>query len=177
MQNAKKGFLPMSHGVTLSRSQCPTTVDERAQMSGVPYASAIGSIMYAMVCTRLDVSYALSVSSRYHSDLGVSHWITVKNIRKYLRRTNDMLLVYGGDEELVVNGYTDASFMTDIDDYKSPQGYVLTLNGGAVVWKSFKQNNVADSMIEVEYIAPLEASKKVCSGSRSFLKNLVWSQV
>ena len=45
MENAKKGFLPMSHGVTLSRNQCPKTVDEHVQMSGVPYASTIGSIM------------------------------------------------------------------------------------------------------------------------------------
>jgi ATP-binding cassette subfamily B (MDR/TAP) protein 1 len=73
-------------------------------MSGVPYASAIGSIMYAMICTRPDVSYALSVSSRYQSDPGVAHWTAVKNNLKYLRRTKDMLLVYGGDEELVVNG-------------------------------------------------------------------------
>jgi hypothetical protein len=107
-------------------------------MNGVPYASAIGSIMYAMICTRPDVSYALSVSSRYQSDPGLAHWAAVKNILKYLRRTKDMLLVYGGDEELIVNGYTDASFMTDIDDYKSQSGYVFTLNGGAVVWKSFK---------------------------------------
>ena len=88
-------------------------------MSGVSYASAIGSIMYAMICTRPDVSFALSVSSRYQIDPGLAHLAVVKNILKYLRRTKDMLLVYGGDEELIVNGYTDASFMIDIDDYKS----------------------------------------------------------
>ena len=94
--------------------------------------------MYAMICTGPDVSYALTVSSRYQSDPRVAHWVAVKNIRKYLKRTKDMLLVYGGDEEIIVNGYTDASFMTDIHDYKSQSGYVFTLNGGAVVWKSFK---------------------------------------
>ena len=69
MENTKKGFLPMSHGTTLSRNQCPKTVDERVQMNGVPDASTIRSIMYAIICTRPDVSYALSVSSRYQSDL------------------------------------------------------------------------------------------------------------
>ena len=64
-------------------------------MSKIPYASAIGSIMYAMLCTRPDVSYALSITSRYQSDPGESHWTTVKNILKYLRRSKDMLLVYG----------------------------------------------------------------------------------
>ena len=58
--------------------------DEQERMSRVPYASAIGSIMYAMICTRLDVSYALSVMSRYQSNLGDAHWVAVKNILKYL---------------------------------------------------------------------------------------------
>ena len=144
----------------LARINVLKTVDERVQMSNVPYASAVGSIMYAMLCTRPDVSYALSVCSRYQSDPGLAHWAAVKNILKYLRRTKDMLLVYGGDEELVVSGYTDASFMTDTDDFKSQSGYVFTLNGGAVVWKSFKQNTVADSTTEAEYIAASEASKE-----------------
>ncbi len=94
--------------------------------------------MYAMLCTRPDVSYALSVTSRYQSDLGESHWIAVKNILKYLRRTKDMFVVYGGQEELVVNGYTEASFQTDKDDFRSQTGFVFCLNGGAVSWKSSK---------------------------------------
>ena len=113
MEEAKKGFLPMSHGIHLSKSQCPMTTDEWARMSKVLYASAIGSIMYAMISTCPDVSYALSVTSRYQSGPGESHWTAVTNILKYLRRTKDVFLVYGGEEELVVTGYTDASFQTD----------------------------------------------------------------
>jgi ATP-binding cassette subfamily B (MDR/TAP) protein 1 len=64
MEQSKKGFLPMSHGMRFSEKQCPLTAEERECMSKVPYASAIGSIMYAMICTRLDVSYALSVVSQ-----------------------------------------------------------------------------------------------------------------
>ena len=92
----------------------------------------LSRIMYAMLCTRPDVSYALSVSSRYQNDPGLEHWATVKNTLKYLRRTKDMLLVFRGDEELIINGYTDAGFMTDPDDFKSQLGYVFILNGGAV---------------------------------------------
>ena len=88
-------------------------------MSVIPYASAIGSLMYAMLCTRPDVSYSLSATSRYQSDPGESHCIAVKNILKYLRRTKNMFLVCGGQDELVVNGYTDASFQTDKDDFRS----------------------------------------------------------
>jgi hypothetical protein len=87
MEQSKKGFLPMSHGIHLSKTQCPSTTDELDRMSKVPYASAIGSIMYSMISTRLDVSYALSATSKCQSDPGESHWIAVKNILKYFRRT------------------------------------------------------------------------------------------
>ena len=132
MQDSKKGFLPMSHGVSLCKSQCPSTPNEQEKMSVIPYASAIGSIMYAMLCTRPDVAYALSVASRYQSNPREAHWVAVKNILKYFRRTKDKFLVYGGEQELVVNGYTDASFQTDKDDFRSQSGFVFCLNGGAV---------------------------------------------
>ena len=63
MQDSKRGFLPMSHGIKLSKSQCPTTKDKRERMDKIPYASAIGSIMYAMLYTQLDVFCALSMTS------------------------------------------------------------------------------------------------------------------
>ena len=160
MQDSKRGFLPMTHGITLSKEQCPKTQEERERMIKIPYASAIGSIMYAMLCTRPDVSYALSMTSRHQVDPGESHWIAVKNILKYLRRTKDTFLIYGGEEELIVTGYTDASFQTDKDDYRSQSGFVFCLNGGAVSWKSSKQATVADSTTEAEYIAASEAAKE-----------------
>ena len=89
-------------------------------MSKILYASVIRSIIYAMLCTRPDVSYALSITSRYQSDPGESHWIVVKNILKYLRRTKDVFLLYGGQEdELVINGYTYISFQYDKDNFLS----------------------------------------------------------
>jgi hypothetical protein len=86
MDKAKKGSLPMLSGKILSKAQCLATVKDRDTMSKVPYASAIGSIMYAMLCTRPDVSNTLSLTSRYQSDPGVEHWTAVKNILKYLNR-------------------------------------------------------------------------------------------
>src|SRR3954468_4334847 len=124
--------ISQSHGTVLRKSQSPRTTAEREEMSKNPYASAIGSIMYDMVCTRPDVSFALSACSRYQRNPGLVHWAAVKNILKYLKRTKELFLVYGGDEELLAKGYTDASFMTDHDDFKSQSGYVFTLNGGAI---------------------------------------------
>ena len=97
MDQAKKGFLPVLQGVKLSKTQCPTTGEDREQMKDVPYASAIGSIMYAMLYTRPDVCLAISLAGRYQSGPGVDHWTAVKNILKYLKRNKDMFLVYGGD--------------------------------------------------------------------------------
>jgi hypothetical protein len=146
MQNSKRGSLPMAHGTVLNKQQCPKTDKDVENMKRVPYASAIGSIMYAMLCTRPDVSYALSMKSRYQQNPSESHWIAVKNILKYLIRTKDMFLIFGGlDEELSVRCYTDAGFQTDRDDSRSQSGYVFTLNGGAITWKSSKQTIVAQS--------------------------------
>ncbi|KAK8640461.1 hypothetical protein V6N13_008214 [Hibiscus sabdariffa] len=109
MEESKRGFLPMRHGISLSKEMCPSTPQERERMSQIPYASAIGSIMYAMIC----------------------HWTAVKNILKYLRRTKDVFLVYGGEEELRIKGYTDASFQTDKDDSRSQSASEATKE---IVW-------------------------------------------
>ncbi|GKA37514.1 hypothetical protein Tco_0724079, partial [Tanacetum coccineum] len=113
-------------------------------MKNVPYASAVRSIMYAVRCTRPDVAFAQNITSRFQQNPGELHWTTVKNILKYLRNTKDMFLVYGGDMklELRVSCYTDAVYLTDVDDLKSQTGYVFVLNR------------------EAEYIAAYDASKE-----------------
>ncbi|GJY73892.1 hypothetical protein Tco_0478323 [Tanacetum coccineum] len=94
-------------------------------MKGVPYASAIGSIMYVVRCTRPDVAFSQNLTSRYQQNPGKSHWTAVKNILKYLRNTKDMFLVYGSysTTELGVTLYTDASWETDRDDLRSQTGF------------------------------------------------------
>ncbi|XP_035832971.1 secreted RxLR effector protein 161-like [Helianthus annuus] len=139
MENSKKGGVLMTKGTMLNKSQSPSTDIEIKRMEAVPYASAFGSIMYAMLCTTPDVSLALSMTSRYQQTPGTAHWTVVKNILKYLRRTKDMFLVFGGvEEELTVRCYIDASFQTDRDDSRSQSGFVFTINGGAISWKSSK---------------------------------------
>ncbi|KAJ9566547.1 hypothetical protein OSB04_002513 [Centaurea solstitialis] len=148
-RNRSKRLIGLSQ--MLSKTQCPVSSQDQDKMKSVPYASAIGSIMYAMLCTRPDVAYSVSVTSRYQQNPGEPHWVAVKNILKYLRRTKDMFLVFGGSkDEISVNGYSDASFQTDIDDFRSQSGYVFTLNGGAISWKSLKQDTIADSTTEAD---------------------------
>jgi hypothetical protein len=99
MENSKKRNLPIMKGVSLSVTQCPATEKEKSVMPGIPYASTIGSIMYAMLSTRPDVALALSLMSRYQSNPGMSHWNVVKCILEYVRNTKDMVLVYDGCEQ------------------------------------------------------------------------------
>ena len=86
-----------------------------------------------------------------------------------------MFLVYGGEEELVVKGYADASFQTDRDDCRSQSGFVYVMNGGTVSWMSSKQDTVADSTTEAEYIAACEATKRKVFGSGISWMILVFS--
>ena len=79
-----------------------------------------------MLCTRLDVVYALSICSRYQIDLDKRHWIAMKNILKYLRRTEEMFLVYGEGEH-IVKGFMDASFQSNHDNFKSQSGFIFCL--------------------------------------------------
>ena len=73
MEQSKKEFLPVLQGVKLSKSQSPTTTEDREKMSVIPYASAIGSIMYAMLCTKPNVNLAVSSLGRYQSNPGMEH--------------------------------------------------------------------------------------------------------
>ncbi|GJZ15432.1 retrotransposon protein, putative, ty1-copia subclass [Tanacetum coccineum] len=160
MDNSKRGHIPMQERLDLNKSQGAQTPKEVNRMKNVPYASAVGSIMYAVRCTRPDVAFAQNMTSRFQQNPGELHWTAVKNILKYLRNTKDMFLVYGGNPstELRVECYCDAGFETDRDDTKSQTGYVFVLNGGAVDWKSSKQSTTAMSATESEYIAASEAA-------------------
>ncbi|KAL0339235.1 UNVERIFIED_CONTAM: Retrovirus-related Pol polyprotein from transposon TNT 1-94 [Sesamum angustifolium] len=113
-------------------------------MLDIPYASAVNSIQYTAQCTRPGIAYALSVTSRYQACAREVHWTIVKSILKCLRRTKDVFLV-NGDGELILEGFSDASFQPDDDDAKSQSGFIFKLNGGVVAWKSSKQEIIVYS--------------------------------
>nr|GEX19866.1 hypothetical protein [Tanacetum cinerariifolium] len=140
MENSKCESILMHEKLKLSKSQGASTHVEMKRMQNVPYASAVGSIMYTVRCTRPDVAFAQNVTSQFLQNPCDIHWTTVKNILKYLRNTKGMFLVYRGDlkRELRVSCCTDAGYLTDADDLKSQTGYVFVLNGGVVDWKSAK---------------------------------------
>eukprot|EP00253_Pinus_taeda_P016143 PITA_16143 len=134
LQDSKPVKVPIPVGVRLSTEQCPKTQEDEEDMSRVPYASVVSSLMYAMVCTRPDIAHVVGVLSRFMSKPRKEHWTTVK-------------------------WFSD--WAGDLDQRRSTSGYVFNLFGSAVSWMSKKQSVVALSTIEAEYMAATHASKEV----------------
>jgi hypothetical protein len=160
MEGAKPVSSPLGNHFKLSKRSCPTTQEEKDKMAKIPYASAVGSLMYAMVCTRPDIAQAVGVVSRYLSNPGRDHWEAVKWILRYLRGSSKLCLCFG-ESKPVLEGFTDADWAGDLDSRKSTSGYLFTFAGGAVSWQSKLQKCVALSTTEAEYIAANEAGKEV----------------
>ncbi|WVZ24581.1 hypothetical protein V8G54_003125 [Vigna mungo] len=160
MHNAKSARAPIVGHFKLSKSQCPKNEEEKEEMSKVPYSSAVGSLMYAMVCTRPDIGYAVGVVSRFLSNPGKEHLEAVKWILRYLRGSAKRSLCFGnGDLNLI--GYSDSDMAGDVDSRK-----------GAVSWQSKLQKCVTLSTVEAEYVAVTEASKEML-WMKNFLNDYV----
>ncbi|KAG8501480.1 hypothetical protein CXB51_003989 [Gossypium anomalum] len=159
MRSAKPVSTPLAAHFRLSSALSPQSDDEIEYMSHVPYSSAVGSLMYAMVCSRPDLSYAVSAVSRYMANPGKEHWKAVQWILRYLRGTTDVCLQFGRTEDRVI-GYVDADFAGDLDRRRSLTGYVFTIGGCAISWKATLQTTVALSTTEAEYMAITEACKE-----------------
>ncbi|RVW34206.1 Retrovirus-related Pol polyprotein from transposon TNT 1-94 [Vitis vinifera] len=174
MGKAKVVSSPLASHFKLSSRHSPSTDKEKEDMRRVPYASAVGSLMYAMVCTRPDIAYAVGVVSRFLSNPGRHHWEAVKWIMRYLRGTSKLKLTFGSGKPIFV-GYTDSDMTGDVDNRRSTSGYLMTFSGGAVSWQSRLQKCVALSTTEAEYIAAAEACKELL-WMKCFMQELGFKQ-
>ncbi|GJV19018.1 NB-ARC domains-containing protein [Tanacetum coccineum] len=116
------------------------------------YSRIIGMLMYLMTGTRPDLAYAVSRLSRYTSNPSYAHWKAITRVLHYLRYSRDYGLYYD-KHHVVIKGYSDANWISDIKDSRSTSGYVFTLGGAAISWKSSKQTVIAKSTMESEFIA------------------------
>ena len=123
--------------------------------------------MYAMTCTRPDIAYAVGVMSRYTSNPSKSHWLGVTRILRYLKATKDFGICYSGYPS-VLEGFSDASWITNKDDHSSTSGWVFLFGGGAVSWGSKKQTCITDSTMAAEFVALASTSKEA-----EWLRNLL----
>ena len=91
MKEAKAVTMPLGVHFKLSKRLCPSTEKENKKMAAIPYSSPIGSLMYAMVCTRVNIAHAVGVVSRFMGNRSKEHWEAVKWIFKYLRGTSNFV--------------------------------------------------------------------------------------
>ena len=110
MQLAKSASTPLPIHLRLSQRDCPTSNSEGEDMKLVPYAPAVGSLMYTMVATQPDISHAVGVISRFMHNPGRSHWNVVKHVIRYLACTKDHGILFGPNKKSAIVGYTDSDF-------------------------------------------------------------------
>jgi hypothetical protein len=159
MDKCKHAHVPIIKGTKLSEEMCAKTPEEKKFMSDIPYSSALGSLMYAMLFTRPDLCHAVGLLSRYQSNPGELHWKQILNTLRYVKGTVDYHLCFNG-HNLQLQGFTDADWQGDLDERRSTSGYIFKLGGGAISWRSKKQDSVAVYSMEAEYIAASEAVKE-----------------
>ena len=131
-------------------------------MACIPYSSVVGSLMYAMILIRPDISHVVSMVSRFMANLSYEHWKAIQWIMRYLKGNLEVSLIYGGKDSNghTLIGYVDVDFVGDLDKKRSQIGYMFTLGGCTVSWQATLQNIVALSTIEAEYTAAVEAFKE-----------------
>ena len=139
------------------------------------YARIIGSVMFLMNYTRPDIAYSVSRLSRYTHNPSSDHWIALRRLLRYLKGTADWGLHYSKFPG-VLEGFCDANWVSDNDEVNSTSGYVFTLGGGAVSWKSCKQSCTAMSTMESEFIA-LELAGHEAEWLRNMLADIpLWGK-
>jgi hypothetical protein len=116
------------------------------------YSQIIGSLMYLASATRPDISFAVSKLSRFVSNPEDDHWQALERVMRYLKGTMSYGIHYTGYPK-VLEGYSDSNWISDADEIKATSGYVFTLGGGAVSWKSCKQTILTRSTMETELTA------------------------
>ena len=79
-------------------------------MQKIPYASAVGSLIYAQVCTHLDIAYIFGMLGRYLSNPGMDYKKAAKRVMRYLQRTKDYMLTYRKLDKLEIIGYSNSDF-------------------------------------------------------------------
>ena len=142
----------------MTKDQCSSTDDEKAAMLKIPYREAIGSLMWAAVATRPDIAFAVSLLSQFLENPGEIHWKAVKRVMRYLNRTKNYKLTLGRNHDGLL-GYADADWASQ-DHRHSISAYIFQINGGSISWSCQKQNVVALSSTEAEFIALTHATKE-----------------
>ena len=154
MQDCKPRSIPMEVNTRLSKEGVDYMEDKAA------YCNKLGQVLYLCSGTRPDIAYAVGVLARFAASPREEHWRKLKGVLQYLRHTAHRGLMFGGDTELKLEGYSDADYAADPDKRRSTGGYVFMLAHGAISWASKLLATVAASTMEAEYMAAAWAAKE-----------------
>ncbi|KAF8055085.1 Retrovirus-related Pol polyprotein from transposon TNT 1-94 [Scenedesmus sp. PABB004] len=148
--------IPVSLGTKLTKDN-----GDPLDTAAYPYTSLVGALLYLSITVRPDIAFAVSALTRFMSCPTTVHWGVAKGVLRYLAGTTNIGIIYGGIKgSLDLNGMCDSDYAADLDTRRSTTGYVFTLNGGAITWSSKKQQTVAASTTEAEYMAASAAVKE-----------------
>ncbi|GJQ68502.1 hypothetical protein Trydic_g17075 [Trypoxylus dichotomus] len=129
MTDCKPCSTPLDPNQKLSSEMSPKDDSEREEMEKIPYQSAVGSLLYVAQSTRPDITFAVSLLSRFNNNPGKAHWTAVKRVLRYLKSTKNMKIQYTKEEEQDLHGYCDADWGSDLDNRRSVSGYVFISQG------------------------------------------------
>lgn len=154
LEQAKTLKTPFAQHFKLSATQSPVSEKDIVDMKSVPYANLVGSLMYGMVCCRPDLAHSLSVFSRYMGNPGRKHWEASKWIVHYLKGTLNKGLIYtkSGFMTDILTGFVDSYYVANLDKRRSLTGYIFTLFGNVISWRSILQPVVALSSMEAKWL-------------------------
>lgn len=157
MDRAKPAKTP----VNVSQKLIQANEDDE-EVDRMMYQSAVGSLLYLSTRTRPDIAYAVSTMAKFSSKPTKAHWTAIKRILRYLKGSVSYGLLYNCSDMRDCEGYSDADWGGDVNDYKSTSGYVFMYGGAAVSWKSKKQTSTSLSTAEAEYTALCSAAQEAC---------------
>ena len=115
-----------------------SSLDSTGPTIEVPYAKAIGSLMYAALSTRPNLAFAVQHLSQFITTYGVEHWTAIKQVLRYLKGSHDSRITFTRDAGLDLEIFIDSDYMNRMDALII-NGYVAILGGGAIAWSSKKQ--------------------------------------
>ncbi|XP_031285303.1 secreted RxLR effector protein 161-like [Pistacia vera] len=161
MVDSKLVSIPLANHFVLSKTQCPETEDELIRIESVPYANVVGSVMYIMISTMPDLSFAISMLSQFMANPGSEHWPALNWVLRYINNSLDVgLEFYKRHASLDLVGFVDSNFAGDKDSRKSSTSYYFTISGNCISWMSQLQPVVALSSTEAEYISIADVFKE-----------------
>ena len=164
LQDVNLVSTPMDPNIKLDALEGKASKDSEDQLFiNHGYANLIGSLMYLAITTQPNIAYLVNKLTQYTLAPKAKHWTAIKRVFRYLKKTRQYKLTYGGSLELLhdeINIYCDANWASD-SDWKSISGYVIVIAGGAIAWSSKKQNTVAPSTPKAEYTTATHIAKQV----------------